>query len=97
MEYWWCRKPDCCGAQAVRRRRQRAEEKRISLFAAPEGKDEGLSVMKGSLIYEAASIGKWGKLAPAVMSLRKEGGTVASRTKAVEPMDFFAGSSANRP
>ena len=42
MEYWWCRKPDCCGAQAVRRRRQRAEEKRISLFAAPEGKDEGL-------------------------------------------------------
>ena len=51
---------------------------------------------EGFLVYRGR-MHSGGEFAPVVMSLRKEGGTVASRTKAVEPMDFFAGSSANRP
>ena len=53
--------------------------------------------MKDSLFAGAVCIAEErGGGAPVVMSLRKEGSTLASRAKAVEALDFFEDASANQ-
>ena len=50
---------------------------------------------EGFLVYRGR-MHSGGEFAPVVMSLRKEGSTLASRAKAVESLDFFEDASANQ-